>query len=215
MRKAIRSRRRSPATVRRYAEYLRALERLEGRRIETVSSAQLAEACGSTASQVRYDLSWFEGPGKRGIGYNVDVLRVRLAHTLGVDRDHIVYVLGGGKLGSALATYTEFRNRKFAVKGIFDVDASKVGTPVGNLKVKSLSDLRVAALVDHPEIGIIATPFESGQDAAVELVSIGVRAILNFSGCQLELPNFVAVENADFLEELGILRFELNAATGG
>jgi redox-sensing transcriptional repressor len=189
------------------------LERLDARAVETVSSVELAEAYGSTASQVRYDLSWFERPGKRGIGYNVKVLRARLVQTLGVDRDRVVYVLGGGKLGSALALYSEFRARGFVVKGIFDVDGAKVGATVGDLKIKPLSTLREASLIDRPDIGIIATPFESGQDAASALVSIGVRAILNFSGRKLVVPKDVAVDDADFAEELGILRFALTAAS--
>ena len=65
------SRRISDSTVRRLSQYLQVLEELERSGSETVSSGVLAELGGTTAAQVRKDLSQFGSFGKRGMGYNV------------------------------------------------------------------------------------------------------------------------------------------------
>jgi NADH/NAD ratio-sensing transcriptional regulator Rex len=61
----------SDSTIRRLSHYLRALEDLEGEGTGTVSSNDLAARGGTTAAQVRKDLSQFGSFGKRGLGYAV------------------------------------------------------------------------------------------------------------------------------------------------
>ena len=76
-------------------------------RTKRVMAAALLLA-GTTAAQVRKDLSHFGSFGKRGQGYSVSALRIQLEEILGLDHRWTVGVLGVGKIGSALLGYGFF-----------------------------------------------------------------------------------------------------------
>ena len=58
----------SQSTVGRLSLYLRLLAELQSEGVRTLSSGELASRCGTTAAQVRKDLSFFGTFGKRGLG---------------------------------------------------------------------------------------------------------------------------------------------------
>ena len=90
------------STVGRLSLYLRLLRDLSDRGVLTVSSEELATRAGTTAAQVRKDLSFFGTFGKRGLGYSVPELVKALRAILGLERSWRVALVGAGKLGSAL-----------------------------------------------------------------------------------------------------------------
>ena len=73
------------ATVARLAVYLRALTTFAESGRSTVSSGELAEAAGVNPAGLRKDLSHLGPCGVRGVGYEVQTLRDRIARVLGVD----------------------------------------------------------------------------------------------------------------------------------
>ena len=103
----------SDSTVRRLSYYLRILREIDREGTQTVSSERLAELGGLTSAQVRKDLSFFGNFGVRGRGYDVGALREALERILGLDRSWRTVVVGAGRLGSALASYPEFRSQGF------------------------------------------------------------------------------------------------------
>jgi redox-sensing transcriptional repressor len=192
----------SDSTVRRLSRYLRRLRNLDRQVLKVVSSRELAEATGTTAAQVRKDLSHFGSFGKRGQGYAVPDLRVRLEEILGLTSRWRVAVLGVGKIGSALLGYGFFTQRGFDVVAAFDSDRSKIGQELGGVRVQALSDLEQTFADREVSIAIIATPTEAAQKAATRAVRAGARAILNFAPIKLHLPPGVAVREMDVTLEL-------------
>ena len=69
-----------------------------------MSSEQLASHGHTTAAQVRKDLSHFGSFGKRGLGYSIEGLGVRLRAILGLDRVWQVVLVGAGRIGSAFSS---------------------------------------------------------------------------------------------------------------
>jgi len=67
------------ATVARLPVYLRALYGLAERGISTVASEELAAAAGVNSAKLRKDLSHLGSYGIRGVGYDVDYLRHKVA----------------------------------------------------------------------------------------------------------------------------------------
>jgi redox-sensing transcriptional repressor len=192
----------SDSTVRRLSRYLRRLRNLDRQELKVVSSRELAEATGTTAAQVRKDLSHFGSFGKRGQGYAVTDLRVHLEEILGLTRRWRVAVLGVGKIGSALLGYGFFTQRGFDVVAAFDSDRSKIGRELGGVRVQPLSELEQTFLDREIAIAIIATPTEAAQKAATRAVRAGAQAILNFAPVKLHLPPGVAVREMDVTLEL-------------
>jgi len=201
----------SRASAARLSLYLRCLEgwRRDGR--ATTSSRDLAAALGVGAAQVRKDLSYLGGLGRRGVGYKVADLAGAIRVALGIDRDWSAVIVGAGNLGRALLRYRGFPERGFRLVGLFDSDARKVGQRVEGLPVESVGDLgrRLKAL--RAELGIVAVPWESAQEVGQALAEAGVRGILNFAPVVLRLPAGIAVVNVDLTIQLEQLAFQVQA----
>jgi len=202
-------RRIAESTIRRLSLYLRFLEEFEEEGTATVSSEELAGRGATTAAQVRKDLSLFGSFGKRGMGYRVHELATKLRDILGLGRTYDVAVIGAGKVGSALAQYGGFATRGFHVRWVYDADPAKLGLGWDGLRVRDVSRME-DDLHDHgPDIAILATPGDVAQSLADRLVSLGVRAILNFAPVQLAVPADVAVKNVNMAIELETLSYAL------
>ncbi|GAB2930923.1 hypothetical protein GCM10027047_29300 [Rhodococcus aerolatus] len=203
------------ATVSRFAVYLRVLGQLSADDVATVSSEQLAALAGVGSAKLRKDLSFLGSTGTRGVGYDVDRLRTRLEHTLGATRRRQVAVVGVGNLGAALAGYDGFGERGFPVAALFDADPARVGALVGGTTVHHVDELAPVCHELGVDIGVVATPAESAQDACDRLVAAGVRCILTFAPVPLAVPDAVEVRRVDLAAELQVLSFHVARREAG
>ncbi len=194
-----------PATVARLPGYLRALEGLDG--VVTTSSDELAAAAGVTPAQLRKDLSFLGSYGRRGVGYDVQHLSEQIGVVLGLTTQRRVVIVGIGNLGHALASYSVFAERGFAVVGLVDADPTIVGTSVGGLVVQPSTELAGLVRTAGVSIGIIATPAASAQSVCDALVAAGVVGILTFAPRALRVPEHVDLRAVDVASELQILAF--------
>ena len=78
----------STAVINRLPAYLRLFTELEERGVTHVSSNEISELMGTTASQVRQDFSNFGGFGRQGYGYDVKYLCEQMQGILGLDRTY-------------------------------------------------------------------------------------------------------------------------------
>ncbi|RHA44342.1 redox-sensing transcriptional repressor Rex [Cellulomonas rhizosphaerae] len=196
-----------PATVARLPGYLRALDALTEDGVVTTSSEELAERAGVNPAQLRKDLSFLGSYGRRGVGYEVAHLSEQVGVVLGLATLRRVVIVGIGNLGHALANYSGFADRGFAVVALVDAAPAVVGTTVAGLVVEPLD--RLTAIVEGRgvSIGVIATPAAGAQDVCDALVEAGVVGILTFAPRALRVPDHVDVRAVDVASELQILAF--------
>ena len=197
------------STVRRLSLFLRVLEQAAARGQQTISSDALAEDGGTTSAQVRKDLSFFGSFGKRGRGYDVGELVSKLQDILGLGREWKVYIVGAGKIGSALVSYRGFSQRGFRVLGIYDTDPQLVGRTIDGVGVRSMSQLEHDATRENPDIAVITVPAENAQSVADRVVGSGIRAIMNFAPVPIHVPGNVAVKSVNMALELEGLAYAL------
>ena len=212
-----RVRRRIPeATVARLPVYLRILSDQLEHAVVTMSSEELAELAGVNAAKVRKDLSYLGSYGTRGVGYDTDFLVYQIRRELGLTHDWPVVIVGAGNLGQALAGYNGFGDRGFPVGGIVDVDAAKIGSVIGGVRVRHLDEIAQVVQQRGISIGVIATPGAAAQDAADALVAAGVTSILNFAPSVISVPHGISVGKVDLAVELQILAYheQRRAAAG-
>jgi redox-sensing transcriptional repressor len=209
------SRRISESTVRRLSHYLRALEKLEQGGTATVSSEELAGRGGTTAAQVRKDLSQFGSFGKRGLGYSVSALAAHLSAILGLDSRWRVVLVGAGRIVSALFEYPTFAHRGFDCVAVLDSDPDKIGRYWGRTPIRSTDDLEAVVRDLGADLLILAVPAEAAQDLATRSVCAGVRGIMNFAPVQLTVPPGVAVTNVNLVLEMEALSFALTQSRSG
>jgi redox-sensing transcriptional repressor len=187
--------------------YLRALTGLEERGVRTVSSEELAAAAGVNSAKLRKDFSHLGSYGVRGVGYDVEYLVYQISRELGLTQDWPVAIVGIGNLGHALAGYGGFATRGFRVVALFDADPNVVGEVVAGLPVRPISELVEFTQREPIAIGVVATPAGPAQEVCDLLVAAGIRSVLNFAPCVLQVPDGVDVRKVDLSTELQILAF--------
>ena len=190
--------------------YLRALQHMisEGRQL--TSSQELAERLGISAAQIRKDLSHFGEFGKQGTGYNIDFLAEQLERILKVDRVWNMAVVGAGDIGSAVARYQGFANRGFKITLIFDNDPEKIGQHIGPFTVNNMTQMSTLIQAENIKVAMIAVPTAYAQAVADQLVSAGIKAILNYAPLNINVPPGVWVEYTDPVTHLQHMTYYLD-----
>jgi redox-sensing transcriptional repressor len=196
-------------TIHRLSVYTRCLLQLEEDGVKTISSQEMAERFNLNSAQVRKDLAYFGEFGVRGIGYYVAGLKAELQKILGLDRQWPVVLVGFGNLGSALFHYKGFGRQGFRIAAIIDDDPAKVAREVGSVPVVASRDMAREVKGRGVQIAIVAVPAESAQAVTDQLVTAGIRAILNFAPTRLKVPKEVRLKNVDLSIELETLSFYL------
>jgi len=182
--------------------YLRVLNHLiaEGRQI--TSSQELGDRLGISSAQIRKDLSHFGEFGKQGTGYNVAYLRDQLTDILNVDREWRMVLIGAGDLGHALVHYHRFSEHGFYIVAVFDNDADKIGTKLGEYDIHSIDEMEGIVREERVEMAIVAVPVAAARDVANRLINLGITAILSYAPVTLTVPVGVRVQYIDPVAQL-------------
>ena len=189
--------------------YYRYLGELLDAGVERISSNELSVRMKVTASQIRQDLNNFGGFGQQGYGYNVQYLYEEIGKILGLDRQHNIIVVGAGNMGQALANYVKFEKRGFMITGLFDVNPALAGLSVRGIEIHMMDELPEFVKHQRVDIAVLTLPKEKAEQAAEQLVKLGIRAIWNFAHLDLELPDDVVVENVHLSDSLMQLSYNI------
>ena len=201
----------SELTTNRLSVYLRCLNTLFAAGIKTISSQALAEQFNLNSAQIRKDLGYFGEFGVRGVGYYVDDLREHITNILGLNRPHRVGIVGAGRLGTALANYNGFGRSNFTVVSLFDNDEQKIGRPIGEKKilVQNVQELQKIISDQSIDVMVIAVPARAAQKVLNQIMSAGIKAVLNFAPASLNSRRGVKVKTVDLTTSLESLSYFL------
>ncbi len=195
--------------VKRLPRYYRYLSELDKKDISRISSNALSEMMNVTASQIRQDLNCFGGFGQQGYGYNVKQLRDEIGSILGLYDGDTMIIVGAGNMGRALANHETFGRRGFRLVGIFDIDEKVIGTSVCGFEVMSSETMADFVRENKVDIAILALPSSAADETAGVLVKSGIRGIMNFSYCELNVPDTIPVENIHLSDPLMTLAYRI------
>ncbi len=194
-------------TIYRLSVYLRSLQRLALKEIQTVSSEALARAAGVKPAQLRKDLTYFGQFGTRGLGYDVGQLVLMIGDLLGTNRLQPVILIGVGNLGTALLQYRGFEPEGFEIIAAFDLEPLKhqdrlLPTPLYDMA-------RVGEFIEKHQVrmAILTVPASAAQEVVNELVKHGILGILNFAPIVPHVPDPVTVNNVNLAIELENLSY--------
>ena len=176
----------SANVIRRLPRYLRRMTLLERQKVEKVSSTELGERMGLTASQIRQDFNCFGGFGQQGYGYNVKQLREDIGGILGLDRTLSAIVIGAGNLGRALIANFHFSSYGFELKAAFDTDPALVGTIVNGTAILDGAALEEYLTENRVDVAVLTMPKAYAAEIARLLVRRDVRGIWNFTGTDID-----------------------------
>jgi redox-sensing transcriptional repressor len=197
--------------IKRLPRYHRYLEELKNMGIVRISSKELSQRMGLTASQIRQDLNCFGGFGQQGYGYDIEQLYNEIGAILGINKKSKAIMIGAGNLGHAIATHLHFENRGFDLIGIFDNNPDVVGTSVGGRIVMDSASLDEFCKNENPVVAILCIPSEYAAENADKLVSLGIKGFWNFTQYDLvSRYEGVAVENVHLGDSLMTLCYQIN-----
>lgn len=199
----------SMAVIRRLPRYYRYLGELLKNDITKVSSKDLSEKMGFTASQIRQDFNCFGGFGQQGYGYNVEVLYSEIGMILGLNKTKNAILIGAGNLGKALSNHIDFHKRGFRLVGIFDVSEQVVGKTFGGVPVRHLDELKDFLQEHEVEMAVMTTPMSVTVGLVDELISLGIKGFWNFSNLDIQREG-VVFENVHLADSLMTLCYGMS-----
>lgn len=188
----------SPAVVRRLPQYFYYLQTLEKDGVEKISSKQLSEITGFTASQIRQDLNHFGGFGQQGYGYRVSELKNSIYEIIGLNNSFNVVIVGYGRIGQALYNYSGFETNEFNIIGVFDLKEKEID----GVKVKSVDKLEDFLNSNDVDILVLTVPKEAAQDVVDMVEGKNIKGIWNFVPQSLDIKSNIPIENIQISDSL-------------
>ena len=180
----------------RLSRYLQVLTQAKKMGKETISSQELSDYTHVNSTQIRRDLSGFGKFGKRGVGYNVEALVSQIRKILRTAGQHNIALIGAG---TSARRSPPRKSSPTTASGWWRSSTSttaKVGTQVGNQKVRHIAELRQVVEDEDIVVGVLAVPNHAAQGLADELVEAGVKIIFNYSESLLDVPPEVTVHTS-------------------
>lgn len=199
----------SMAVIKRLPKYRRYLGELLDNDVDRISSKELSEKIGFTASQIRQDLNCFGDFGQQGYGYNVKELHNQISTILGLTKQYKSVIVGAGNIGQAIANYTRFERFGFYLEGIFDVNPKLIGLRIRDIEVMDIDLLGDYLKNNKIDIGIICVPKDNAQSVCDIFIENGVKALWNFAPLDLNIKDDTIIENVHLSDSLLTLSYLL------
>lgn len=201
----------SISVIKRLPRYYRFLGELKDNGVIRISSKDLSEKMGFTASQIRQDLNCFGGFGQQGYGYNIESLYNEIGNILGVNNNRKAILIGAGNLGKAVALHMSFEQRGFNIIGIFDRNKALSGQMLRGLPIRHTDGLYNFCKDNSPTVAVLCIPSGAAKELAPQLVELGIKGFWNFSHYDIsaDYPD-VAVENVHLSDSLMTLSYHVS-----
>ena len=202
----------SMSVIKRLPRYYRFLGELKKKDITRISSRELSQMMGFTASQIRQDLNCFGGFGQQGYGYNVDQLRKEIGAILGVENGFKTILIGCGNLGRAIASHMSFENRGFELVGLFDAKADEMqDIRIKGISITPIDELEIYCRETEPVVAVLCVPSAAAPGIVERLIGLGITNFWNFSHYDIssDYPQAV-VENVHLNDSLMTLSYQIS-----
>ena len=201
----------SISVIKRLPRYYRFLGELKENGAVRISSKDLSEKMGFTASQIRQDLNCFGGFGQQGYGYNIESLYEEIGKILGVNNNRKAILIGAGNLGKAVALHMSFEARGFNLIGVFDRNQALTGQMLRGIPIRHIDGLFNFCRDNSPTVAVLCIPSAAAEVLAPQLVNLGIKGFWNFSHYDIaaNYPN-VAVENVHLSDSLMTLSYHVS-----
>ncbi len=198
----------SISVIKRLPRYYRFLENLKSNGISRISSKELAERMGLTASQIRHDFNCFGGFGQQGYGYNVPELYDKIGEILYVNNELKTVLIGAGNLGKAVASKIFQRKSGFKLIGIFDKNEAVAGKMIRGIPVRHIDYLENFCRDNSPVCAVICIPSNDMKELTDLLCRLGIKSFWNFSNYDIAMAHpEVLVENVHLTDSLMTLSY--------
>jgi len=200
----------SKSTLKRLPTYLSHLKGISSENSTYISATALAAALDMGEVQVRKDLALVSNGGRPKVGYHRESLIRDLEAFLGYTNINDAVLVGAGKLGRALLSYSGFAEYGLNILAAFDSDDVLIGTSKSGKPIMQMSRLEEFCKLNKIRIGIITVPAEYAQEVCDSLIACGIKAIWNFAPKHLDVPSGILVQSENMAASLAVLSKHLS-----
>lgn len=199
----------SPTSLKRFPKYRAIAESLAKLGWDFITSADLARACDMQEVLVRKDLAQTGIVGRPHHGYLIQPLIAAINRVLGWDSPRKIIMVGAGWCASSVTVFNVFAECQMSFAFAIDTDPAKIGQTLNGMPIVSPEEARRRLAEEPVELALLAVPVAVAQKVTDELLTMGVRAILNFTPAALTVPENAKVVDANLLPQLAELSFGL------
>ena len=199
----------SKATLSRIPVYLELLRGLSDEKHEHISATAIARELSLGEVQVRKDLAAISGAGKPKLGYVRAELTEKLEACLGADNLTLAVIVGAGKLGKTLLEYDEFEKFGIKIAAAFDSNDKTIDIN-SKITIQPIDEFENFCKANNIQLGVITVGAGSAQAVCDKMVGCGIRGILNFAPCNLNVPAGVILKNENLALSLAHLNNQIN-----
>ena len=189
-------------TVERLSQYRRALASTLAANRNYVFSHELAAMLHITAVQVRRDLMLIGYGSVMRKGYDVRELINTIGSIIDAPSGLNVAIVGMGNLGRAITGYFRGKRTNMNVVAAFDVDPQKIDKVVAGVRCYNISQIRKLREELDIMVAVLAVPADQAVATASQLVSNGIKGIMNFTTVPLNVPDAVYLEEFDMITSI-------------
>lgn len=198
----------SISVIKRLPRYYRFLQSLKENGIIRISSKELANRMGLTASQIRHDFNCFGGFGQQGYGYNVPELHSKIGEILGISLEKKTILIGAGNLGKAVCNKIFGVRSGFRLIGIFDKNEALCGNMIKGIPVRNIDYIENFCIDNKPVCAVICIPSNDMKELTDTLINLGIKSFWNFSNYDIGMAHpEVLVENVHLTDSLMTLGY--------
>lgn len=189
-------------TVERLSQYRRALASTLAANRNYVFSHELAAMLHITAVQFRRDLMLIGYGSVMRKGYDVRELINTIGSIIDAPSGLNVAIIGMGNLGRAITGYFRGKRTNMNVVAAFDVDPQKIDKVVAGVRCYNISQIRKLREELDIMVAVLAVPADQAVATASQLVSNGIKGIMNFTTVPLNVPDAVYLEEFDMITSI-------------
>lgn len=189
-------------TVGRLSEYRRTLLNCLARGKTHIYSHELANLHNITAVQVRRDIMLIGYSTTAKKGYDVKALIEEIGRIIDTESGLSAAVVGIGNLGRAITAYFNGKRTKLKIVATFDTDPAKIDRIISGVKCYSVKAMKEVIQEKDITIGILTVPPEQAPQVTDNLISAGVKGILNYTSSPLNVPDNIHLEEYDMVTSM-------------
>lgn len=197
----------SKKTIERLSLYKHLIHDLLYQNRSSLFSHELAAMAHCTPAQVRRDLMIANIKGSSSKGYDIVELKNGIDAFLLTGSIQKAALAGIGNLGRAILSYFPHRSPSVEITAAFDSDPAKNNRIIHGCRTHHIADLKQVVKEQNITIGIITTPKDAAQGIADEMVSAGIKGIMNCAPSPIRVPGGVFTEHLDLTMSLEKLAY--------
>ena len=195
--------------INRLLSYKHLLQRFKSLGLVKVFSDNIADPLGVSASLVRKDFGIFGIAGSQKGGYVISEVLGKINEILGSDEVQKVIIIGVGRIGEALMSYTGFHEDGIKIVAGFDIDNKKLGSGK-DIPIKPIEELSEYIMNNDIRVAIMAVPDPAAQQTLEILKNTGIQGILNFTPVKFKSTDQITINNFNIKNELINLIYFVN-----